>query len=557
MLSCNTSSTSTASLPRIKKKTKTTPLINQPGPSGLQDVPLDLGFRDESRDRRSRSKRLQKDTKSRSHKDRDLSRGRSGGRDNSEILSRVGKVSQQTRKVSQQSGKVSQQSEKVSQQSGKVSQQSGSLTRRSKKDSETKKSEKVSQQTGKISKLDSRRSKLPLGPKSSRSPDSVKRARDDLRSQLRSASPVMAPPPPPAAVSSGPSALPDGAQMTFTYDAMNQKWVLPSLPGFSFVFTGQPAVPVPSTPPPTPVVSSVGASKSSVSGLGSRKNVKSGHVSSSDDDVDDNGADSPSPAVDYSRDRDYRKGQGPSSCAVSTSSDCTTAPSRDSSDVDDSDNGTASSATPRRQSSGSSSSSSSDSSTDSESSKAVESSKADDRDDDPDALKINTDEEFSASDAEGDVIPGGYVVNDANGGNGVDGDNGRVGIAGDDNRVEDGIEVEDEAEVAPAGHVGDPQRVVNPPQPVVDEPPVPVVAELNDDEFVRILNDLIGRDVPHAEVDAFRRDVPRHAWNGTVNVIQRQNREREHFRARIRYLRGLVEPSRDEKAELQNMIIFQ
>ena len=123
--------------------------------------------------------------------------------------------------------------------------------------------------------------------------------------------------------------------------------------------------------------------------------------------------------------------------------------------------------------------------------------------------------------------------------------------------VEDGIEVEDEAEVAPANPVGDPQRIVNPPQPVADNPPAPVVAELDDEEFGRILNDLIDRDVPHAEVEAFRRDIPRHAWNGTVNVIQRQNREREHFRARIRYLRGLVEPTRDEKAELQNMIVFQ
>ena len=73
MLSGSTSTSSTANLPRIKKKPKPVPVEPVAGPSGLQDVPVNLGFRDPS-DRRS------KDRKDRNRK-RKVAKNRVSGRD--------------------------------------------------------------------------------------------------------------------------------------------------------------------------------------------------------------------------------------------------------------------------------------------------------------------------------------------------------------------------------------------------------------------------------------------------------------------------------------------
>ena len=133
MLSCNTSNSSTSTLPRIQKKPKKTNNDDEAGPSGLQDVQLNLGFRDRTQDRRKERKKV---------KSKSRVANASKGRDESDRSPRERKVPQQTRKVSQQIGKVSQQTGKVSQQSGKVSQQSGKPSQQTGKNS---------QQTGKNS----------------------------------------------------------------------------------------------------------------------------------------------------------------------------------------------------------------------------------------------------------------------------------------------------------------------------------------------------------------------------------------------------------------------
>ena len=628
MLTSNTSTTSMSSLPRIKKKTKSTPSPSGGSSGGvaiagssLQDVSLDYGFRDEKENSRpSRSKNV---AKSRSKDQKDRSRlGRDDRKSDRQVSQSKKKVSQRSETPAEQSGHFSRRSDssRRSVSSERRSEREAQRRQRNEKFKAELKAEKVvKKESSKISRRIT--DKIPLGPKNSNSPRSVRRANDDIRSQLAGSSDIRlrqtpsssskpastskpsssskpaskpvssskssssslkpskpsdpgskssskkkvatkkAVVPPPATSEASlppivtPAALPDGAEMTFKYDATNGKWVLPTLPGFSFVFTGAPEVAKPAAPPSLP---SVGTPSSAAQTPKSRRKYTkvSGRISGSDDDdEDDDGDDVMSPPADYSKyavekDRDFRRGQ--SSCAVSETSDCTTVtnPSRDSSDddvvMDDASTG---SSTPRRKSDSGSSDSSSSSSSSSDSDSESDGESDDSRDADPDALKIDTDSEFHQSEDEVQHHSG-YVMVGTDGSGDTSGNDGR--------RVED--EAEDEAEVAndanPANPV-DPARVVNPPAPVADVPADEPVAILDDAEFGRILNDLIDRNVPHVEIDAFRRDVPRHAWSGTVNVIRRQNREREHFRARIRYLRGLANPTDAEKEELQNMIVFQ
>lgn len=593
MLVSNTSTASVSSLPRIKKKTKSTSSPSGGPSSTLQEVSLDYGFRDNKENLKPRSKNVAK-SRSRDHKDQ-KDRSRSGREDR-----RSDRQTSQSRKTSKRSEADAKRSEHFSRRSDSSERRSEREIQRNKRNEEFKTQVKADKVAKKESSKISRRNidKIPLGPKNSNSPRSVRRANDDIRSQLAGCSDIRlrsapsssskpstssrpastfkpsssskpsssgigssnssskkvatssskkAVAPPPSETSSppivAPAALPDGAEMTFKYDATSGKWVLPTLPGFSFTFTGAPEVARPAAPPAIPSAAT-SSSASRTSGSRQKFTKISGRISDSDDDDDD---DIMSPPVDCSRDRDFRKGQGPSSCAISETSDCTTVtnPSRDSSDDDVvMDNASTGSSTPRRKSESSSDSSSS-SSSDSDSGSDGESDVS--RDEDPDALKIDTDSEFDHSDGEAQQHSGYVMV-------GTDGSGDTSGNDGNRRVEHEQADAEDDADpVAPA----DPARVVNPPAPVADAPVDEPVAILDDAEFGRILNDLIDRDVPHAEIDAFRRDVPRHAWSDTVNVIRRQNREREHFRARIRYLRGLANPTDAEKEELQNMIVFQ
>ena len=540
MLTSNTSYTSTASLPRIKKKPKSNPPDGAAGPSGLQDVPVDLGFRDESKPLPKDRKKVSK-SKDRRSKDRKMNSlvatPRSSGRD-SDQSQRRGRE-----KVSHKSGKKSQQTGNISQQTGNVS-----------KDPESEIvgnfRKMVPKPPGKTSKsTESRRNKLPMGAKVSRSPKSVKLANQELRNQVRNAPsplPVVEPPPPPSIVTPTPAAAApagpaNGAQVTFTFDATSGQWTMPNLPGFSFTFTGAPIVSAPVVAPPV-VVPPVVKTKS-------RRRLRiSGRVDGTDSETDDSDV-GDKPSGNSGRDLDLRGKRD--SVVVSVNSDCTTnttGPSRDTSDVEGTTSNTSTSDTPRRRSSRDESSSSSNSSSSSSSS-----SDSDDtgvggngRDDnvDPDALRITTENEFSESDAESNL-----VVDENKNENDADDDD-------DANNIDDNDQVE-EAVVEQDADGRDPPRIVNPPAPV-DGAPAPVeAAELDDEEFGRILNDIIDRDVPNAEVEAFRRGVPRESWTGTVNVIRRLNHEREHFRARIRYLRGFVNPTHDESMELENMIVFQ